>query len=1089
MTDFQMFPLDYPGISKPGADFQVQADMAFAGPKYSGWSIERKVQEFYKAVLVGNSIIDPYATPEQRAESSVPVMTFKVKPDVVKPIQVLAGHLYGSPQIKGPRPAKVMVISKMPRPDDIQAPTYQHYDPAARIASTFVPAVLNPAAAAGAYFKRVCDAYRVDPSEWYVTNVFKGTHPDDPVNGSTLKVSWLNEWFPLLQQEIRIVQPDFILLLGVESAKALYGSKASIDGLDGRVDDYEYGVDPNDPTVTKTAKVLTTTNPSAVVRSSDSEPDNKFRATFNRLIKLLGGDQSVVTGEPGIDHRAIYSIAEWDALLNEIERDCVYNLIAVDAEWEGQHPNDPGAFLRTIQISWKHKGAAAIVLRNDQGQLNFTPEEYQYLRESFYRLLQSKVVAGHYVDSDFETLIYDGFIPSIWYVPSVPCSPEAYRTAVRAGTPCLFDTAIAAHACNETQDFSLNAQYLQHTEAPRYDLELLEWVTSFCKQQGIKKGQLRGYGYCPDDILLYYANYDADVTRRLAVHYIEQLDCDEFGHSSWAPFWVTMRQFNAFLEINSQGILVDPERINSLTELYGTKADELLDEIKDFFHWPTLNMNSVFQLREALYGDRYNGKSPPQKLRPAGAKTLGLTPIEATDGTRWEDVSGTSRELEVTASTNRRSLAILFLEKSIQRIEDSKGNILEIDHKDILQKIRDYRYLVQLGRYVLRRPKPDIPDEDVPDITEMTSNVGYSIAENIEDIGELTGDVMRYDGGIPMYISKTDGKIRTHMYATKETGRASSSRPSLQNISKRREDDYKRIIGKDRYIGPLRSLFRADPGHLLIAADFKGAELFACAVLSGDSVMLDHVTRNFLDENDPSYYDIHSRVAVDGLRLNCEPTKKGLESINRSHFRVVAKSLIFGLMYGRQAPAVANACREEGTNITVMEAEKMMNGIKATYPLAMDYLQRCAAAVTDRRYICGAFGRWRRCPQVSPKDRDIRGNFERQFMNFPMQNFVADAMARALDNLFWERCRVEVDYSLLLQIHDEILLQVPYEYVGLVHDVVLEDCMVKNVPIYPRDVYGNPVSRGPYRMGIDKSVMFRWGEKLKESQWKEIVKY
>ena len=76
------------------------------------------------------------------------------------------------------------------------------------------------------------------------------------------------------------------------------------------------------------------------------------------------------------------------------------------------------------------------------------------------------------------------------------------------------------------------------------------------------------------------------------------------------------------------------------------------------------------------------------------------------------------------------------------------------------------------------------------------------------------------------------------------------------------DPDYTRMLGKKGYKYKLRSILKAAPGHLLIEADYVGAELYGMAIMSGDATMIDHATRNQLPEDHPNFYDIHSNVAV-----------------------------------------------------------------------------------------------------------------------------------------------------------------------------------------------------------------------------------
>jgi intein/homing endonuclease len=112
-------------------------------------------------------------------------------------------------------------------------------------------------------------------------------------------------------------------------------------------------------------------------------------------------------------------------------------------------------------------------------------------------------------------------------------------------------------------------------------------------------------------------------------------------------------------------------------------------------------------------------------------------------------------------------------------------------------------------------------------------------------------------------------------------------------LSKRREKAYRDILGEG-YLYPIRSIFEASPGTVLVEADYQGAELFMMAVQSGDPVMIDHCLRGQLSTKDPNYYDIHSNIAIKAFKLNCPPTKKGLEAAGLPHIRDVTKCVVAG---------------------------------------------------------------------------------------------------------------------------------------------------------------------------------------------------
>ena len=100
-------------------------------------------------------------------------------------------------------------------------------------------------------------------------------------------------------------------------------------------------------------------------------------------------------------------------------------------------------------------------------------------------------------------------------------------------------------------------------------------------------------------------------------------------------------------------------------------------------------------------------------------------------------------------------------------------------------------------------------------------------------------------------------------------------------------------------------------------------------------------------------------------------------------------------------------------------------------------------------------------------------------MNFTIQGLVADAVSRAVDHLGTYRIEhPEIKFKLVLQIHDALLLEVPYEHVPAVIDKVLPECMTNRVPIYPSDMEGIPTGAGPYYLGTSTDPFLYWGEQL-----------
>jgi len=113
---------------------------------------------------------------------------------------------------------------------------------------------------------------------------------------------------------------------------------------------------------------------------------------------------------------------------------------------------------------------------------------------------------------------------------------------------------------------------------------------------------------------------------------------------------------------------------------------------------------------------------------------------------------------------------------------------------------------------------------------------------------------------------------------------------------------------------------------------------------------------------------------------------------------------------------------------------------------------------------------------------------ERQAQNFPIQSLVADAMSLAIANLYqYRELHPHVEYDIVLQIHDAVLLEVPVEHVAEVCDVVLPYCMTETVPVVPTDLSGIPLQAQDgsfltYRLTSDRDISVNWGVGLPEER-------
>lgn len=884
--------------------------------------------------------------------------------------QLSVGHKWGLPnediEYDGPCQSKVMVIGKHPGWEDLEkqklfsGPTSQE-------------------------LLRVLDELNVSVDtikEWYVTNIVRFPNLNAK-SSNTMQATWVKDCLPLLHQELRLVKPDFILVLGDEASKALL--KKGLSETAGQVIDYvipRHEFETETP-ILHTAKLMTCMHPARVARQPDMYP--QFLGNAKSFVDLLSG-KAIGQKETDLNFYEISdqeTLEAWaDLMLAENNTE-----FALDCEWHGEWPADKGSYLRTVQIAWKAKHAVCVVVRSCDGtpfQGDWVPSLLKVLKNTDKRKVR---IIGHNFKADLPWLIYHGVdLRKEFEAPIDDPNPDGVTRLYgwqKTKTEGGFDTMLAVHSWQETHPLGLEMCTSQLCQIPRYDLELEEWKTKYCKEKGIKKSELGGYGDCPDEILHPYANYDSDSTFRLyeVLNKGEKakLDYDRYGNSSRKAFWITMRAAPAFLEMEMTGVMINVDRAEEMISLYSDAKEALESNFKQLINWPDFKYGSANQKVELLFGEEYTSKR--KRLRPQGALSLDLKPIKSTGrrSTPWNRIEWMEREAQqkgqepgsviskYNPSTDKETLGILAS---------------NLDPKmEPVRQLRDLGFIGHLLKSVLRPPKTQQVTTELQSEEDETQYDVYT-----EDIEELDEDGNRiYEKGVLSYLNDDD-RVRPSFWQTKETGRASCSAPNFQAISKRREEDYQRILKKLNKSGiiykyPLRSIIRAAPGHVLVEADYSAAEVAGVAWMSGDQNLIEHARRSALPEDHPDYYDIHSNVAVRAFNLSCKPTKKGLKAINRIAVRTGAKSVFFGYLYGQGAESAARKAREEGADVSTEDAQKLIDSLTRSYPGLVDFFKTARSRVHEPGWIQNCFGRFRRFSYST--DRQVMSEAERQGMNFP----------------------------------------------------------------------------------------------------------
>ena len=290
----------------------------------------------------------------------------------------------------------------------------------------------------------------------------------------------------------------------------------------------------------------------------------------------------------------------------------------------------------------------------------------------------------------------------------------------------------------------------------------------------------------------------------------------------------------------------------------------------------------------------------------------------------------------------------------------------------------------------------------------------HEIIPVIEEWRELTKLVNTYLGPLPTLIGE-DGRLHTtinqHVAAT---GRLSTSSPNLQAIPIRTE------LGRE-----IRSAFVAEPGSRLLSADYSQIELRILAHVSGEPKLREAFARG---------EDIHTATAAEVLG-------KDPATLTKDE-RNVAKMINFGIVYGISAFGLS-----ENLDIPKDQAQAYIDAYLARFPHVQAFIARTIAQAGEDGYATSLLGRRRPVPELRAMNRQTRGFGERVAVNFVMQGSNADIIKVAMVAIH-ERLRAEGRGArLVLQVHDELLLEVPETEVSKVRELVREEL----VGAYPLD--------------------------------------
>ena len=331
------------------------------------------------------------------------------------------------------------------------------------------------------------------------------------------------------------------------------------------------------------------------------------------------------------------------------------------------------------------------------------------------------------------------------------------------------------------------------------------------------------------------------------------------------------------------------------------------------------------------------------------------------------------------------------LEKRLHELEQEAyglaGEEFNLGSPKQLQQI----FFEKLGLPVIKKTPKGQPSTAEPVLQELA--LDYPLPRVIMEYRGLSKLKSTYTDQLPKQIAQSTGRIHTSYHqAVTATGRLSSSDPNLQNIPIRTQEGRR-----------VRRAFIAPDGYKIMAADYSQIELRIMAHLSQDKGLI-HAFNNGLD--------IHKSTAA-------EVFGGSVSEVSDDHRRS-AKAINFGLIYGMSAFGLSRQL-----SISRGAAQDYIDLYFDRYPGVKDYMDRTRALAAEQGYVETIFGRRLYLPEIRASNFQRRQAAERTAINAPMQGTAADIIKKAMIAVHGWLASSNLDTRMTMQVHDELVLEVP----------------------------------------------------------------
>lgn len=931
--------------------------------------------------------------------------------------RTLPGHKNGVRPKLGPVKSDVMMILSHPRPLDVVTGSY-----------------ISEEDGASHELREACKLAGVDPSNWYITAVVKHAFPQnrtDPLR------EWITDCLPILEQEIRLVDPKYILVAGRHALAALFGNTVKLSNVRGTVLNF------------LNKKVVPVLSPSAVTQS----PSNKlpFQTDMKFAASVIRGTHALSTQVTTVN-----LLDTQEKLWNWVETASkLRGWWALDTEGDGLRPHKGG--LRTIQLCRETGKVDVLHLRN---------EKMEPVLDDDDAAAALRVVL---CDPDVHIIGHNGRFDVQWLrAYGVNCLPQFL-----AG----FDTILAHHALYPTDEQQLEIVCNKLIGPDRYDTPIRLWG-----DKNPEDKERFGYAHVPDRDLIPYGARDADKTFQLAQILLQELSKPENAPLLRMVLDTALPATAGIIEMEENGLRVDMEQFEKLETLYKAKYKALYEQLLAELDWPDFNPNSPQQRNDLLFGSRFNGQKSedgtPIQLRPAHVPCMDLTPIKTTGAKplMWEDVVEEGNESRYSPSSDNETLGMLAAQNPL------------------LGTLRDIRYLGKAIAGFMPDPKVSKLDGSTyysSGIRGWMWDSGYvkthisQLAEtgrwrssdpnmqNLPSSRELDFQRIFNDTSFPplksIFVGDSDMPILLEndyqLAEVNALARLSNDTAMLHILT-----DKKRDIHSEMAVRAFKLPWNADR--------MMSLGVYMKTWMSGQFAKEDGVVTEVVTYPD----DLGGHIIVGGKKIDVWPghkpavvvgqkvRAKQLLTTTYKARRNAGKTLIFGIPYQRGAKAMAREIKKVGIECDVSQAQELIDAYHESFPDASKFLDFCKASVYSPGYLESPYGRRRFFFKVSSKSA-MKAQ-EREASNWPIQSLVADAVNSAVYNFARAKSKYGNIFRLKLAIHDSIILTCAGKDVPLLVEKVIPECMGS----------GNIVPKLNFGFGLDTAAFLRWLEAPSEAQ-------